>query len=96
MYCSHKKRTFQFNMFLLHLQNNIEKATFIKLYLVSQGRLPLMNLHAVIDIVAEYHQKENILWMFLHSLYHARIVRHENTGKIMLKEKSGMQSTDIH
>ncbi|NXB09746.1 FOCAD protein, partial [Cnemophilus loriae] len=61
-------------------KNNIEKATFMKVYLVSQGRLSLMNLSAVIDIVAGYHQKENILWMLLHSFYHARIVRHENTG----------------
>ncbi|NXV06360.1 FOCAD protein, partial [Cettia cetti] len=61
-------------------KNNIEKATFIKVYLVSQGRLSLTNLSAVINIVAGYHQKENILWMLLHSLYHARIVKHENTG----------------
>uniref|UniRef100_A0A8C5U1L2 Focadhesin n=1 Tax=Malurus cyaneus samueli TaxID=2593467 RepID=A0A8C5U1L2_9PASS len=44
-------------------ENNIEKATFMKVYLVSQGRLPLMNLSAVIAVVAGYHQKENILWM---------------------------------
>ncbi|NXL04355.1 FOCAD protein, partial [Mesembrinibis cayennensis] len=61
-------------------KNNIEKATFTKVYLISQGRLPLMNLSAVIDTVAGYHQKENILWMLLHSFYHARIVSHENTG----------------
>ncbi|XP_017661540.1 PREDICTED: focadhesin [Lepidothrix coronata] len=61
-------------------KNNIEKATFVKVYLVSQGRLSLMNLNAVIDTVAGYHQKENILWMFLYSFYHARITRHENTG----------------
>uniref|UniRef100_A0A8D2N713 Focadhesin n=1 Tax=Zonotrichia albicollis TaxID=44394 RepID=A0A8D2N713_ZONAL len=61
-------------------KNNIEKATFVKVYLVSQGRLSLTNLSAVIHIVAGYHQKKNILWMFLHSFYHARIVRHENTG----------------
>ncbi|XP_053787583.1 focadhesin isoform X1 [Vidua chalybeata] len=61
-------------------KNNIEKATFMKVYLVSQGRLSLTNLSAVIHTVAGYHQKENILWMFLHSFYHARIVRHENTG----------------
>lgn len=58
----------------------------MKLYLVSQGRLPLTNLSAMVDIVAGYHQKENISWMFLHSFYHARIVRHENTGKIRLKK----------
>ncbi|KAM6303675.1 focadhesin isoform 2-T2 [Podargus strigoides] len=61
-------------------KNNVEKATFTKVYLISQGRLPLMNLSAVIDAVAGYPQKENILWIFLHSLYHARIVSHENTG----------------
>lgn len=68
----------------------------MKVYLVSQGRLSLMNLSAVIDTVAGYHQKENILWMLLHSFYHARIVKHENTGKIRLKEKSTMQSTGIY
>lgn len=61
-------------------KNNIEKATFMKVYLVSQGRLSLTNLSAVINIVAGYHQKENILWMLLHGFYHARIVKHENTG----------------
>ncbi|KFM04188.1 Focadhesin [Aptenodytes forsteri] len=61
-------------------KNNIEKATFTKVYLISQGRLPLTNFSAVIDTVAGYHQKENILWMLLHSFYHARIVSHENTG----------------
>ncbi|NXI56364.1 FOCAD protein, partial [Chloroceryle aenea] len=61
-------------------KNNIEKATFMKVYLISQGRLPLINLSALIDTVAGYHQKENILWMLMHGLYHARIVSHENTG----------------
>ncbi|NXS66373.1 FOCAD protein, partial [Pandion haliaetus] len=43
-------------------KNNIEKATFTKVYLISEGRLPLMNLSAVIDTVAGYHQKEiNVL-----------------------------------
>ncbi|NWH66148.1 FOCAD protein, partial [Geococcyx californianus] len=61
-------------------QDNIEKATFMKVYLISQGRLSLMNLSAVIDPVAGYHHQENILWMLLHSFYHSRIVSHENTG----------------
>uniref|UniRef100_A0A8C0FNP3 Focadhesin n=1 Tax=Bubo bubo TaxID=30461 RepID=A0A8C0FNP3_BUBBB len=60
--------------------NNIQKATFTKVYLISQGRLPLMNLMAVIDTVARYHEKENILWLLLQCFYHARIVSHENTG----------------
>ncbi|NWX24347.1 FOCAD protein, partial [Aegotheles bennettii] len=61
-------------------KNNIEKATFTKVYLISQGRLPLINLSAVIDTVTGYHQKNTILWVLLHSFYHARIVSHENTG----------------
>uniref|UniRef100_A0A8B9GT48 Focadhesin n=1 Tax=Amazona collaria TaxID=241587 RepID=A0A8B9GT48_9PSIT len=61
-------------------QSNIEKATFMKVYLISQGKLPLMNLRAVIDTVAVYHKKESISWMLLHSFYHTRIVSHENTG----------------
>ncbi|NXW61340.1 FOCAD protein, partial [Eurystomus gularis] len=61
-------------------KNNIEKATFMKVYLISQGRLSLMNLSALIDTVAGYHQKENISWMLLHGFYHVRIVSHENTG----------------
>ncbi|KAK2524021.1 focadhesin [Columba livia] len=61
-------------------KNDIEKATFTKLYLISQGRVPLMNLSAVIDTVGGHHQKENILWMLLLSFYHAGIVSHENTG----------------
>ncbi|NXW86820.1 FOCAD protein, partial [Alopecoenas beccarii] len=61
-------------------KNDIEKATFTKVYLISQGRLPLMNLSAVIDTVGGHHQKENILWMLLIGFYHAGIVSHENTG----------------
>ncbi|XP_065513963.1 focadhesin isoform X2 [Caloenas nicobarica] len=61
-------------------KNDIEKATFTKVYLISQGRLPLMSLSAVIDTVGGHHQKENILWMLLLSFYHAGIVNHENTG----------------
>ncbi|KAM6230125.1 focadhesin [Porphyrio hochstetteri] len=61
-------------------KDNMEKATFMTVYLISQGRLPLMKLNVVIDTLTRYHQKENMLWMLLHSFYHARIVSHENTG----------------
>ncbi|KFV72105.1 Focadhesin, partial [Dryobates pubescens] len=61
-------------------KSNIEKAIFTEVYLISQGRLPLMKFGAVIDAVVGYHQKEHILWMLLNGLYHARIVSHENTG----------------
>ncbi|XP_067409252.1 focadhesin isoform X2 [Emydura macquarii macquarii] len=61
-------------------KNNIEKATFIKVYLVSQGRLSLFSLNDVIGIAVRCQQKETVAWMLLHSFYHARIVSHENTG----------------
>lgn len=67
----------------------------MKVYLISQGKLPLMNLRAVIDTVAVYHKKENISWMLLHSFYHARIVSHENTGKVRFKEESVTKLIDI-
>uniref|UniRef100_A0A674K3S4 Focadhesin n=1 Tax=Terrapene triunguis TaxID=2587831 RepID=A0A674K3S4_9SAUR len=60
--------------------NNIEKTTFIKVYLVSQGRLSLLSLNDVIGIAVRCQQKETIAWMLFHSFYHARIVSHENTG----------------
>lgn len=61
-------------------KNNMEKAIFTKVYLISQGRLPLKNLSVVIETSTGYYQKESIVWMFLHSFYHSRIVSHENTG----------------
>ncbi|XP_042706486.1 focadhesin isoform X3 [Chrysemys picta bellii] len=61
-------------------KNNIEKTTFIKVYLVSQGRLSLLSLNDVIGIAVRCQQKETIAWMLFHSFYHARIVSHENTG----------------
>ncbi|XP_030423609.1 focadhesin isoform X5 [Gopherus evgoodei] len=61
-------------------KNNIEKVTFIKVYLVSQGRLSLLSLNDVIGIAVRCQQKETITWMLFHSFYHARIVSHENTG----------------
>uniref|UniRef100_A0A8C3SNW2 Focadhesin n=1 Tax=Chelydra serpentina TaxID=8475 RepID=A0A8C3SNW2_CHESE len=61
-------------------KNNIEKTTFVKVYLVSQGRLSLLSLNDVIGIAVRCQQKETIAWMLFHSFYHARIVSHENTG----------------
>ncbi|XP_074923401.1 focadhesin isoform X7 [Chelonoidis abingdonii] len=61
-------------------KNNIEKVTFIKVYLVSQGRLSLLSLNDVIGIAVRCQQKETIAWMLFHSFYHARIISHENTG----------------
>ncbi|XP_051044108.1 focadhesin isoform X2 [Phodopus roborovskii] len=61
-------------------KDNIEKAAFVKLYLVSQGRLPLMSLMDLITAAAQHQEKEPLAWMILHSLYQARIVSHANTG----------------
>ncbi|XP_031233685.1 focadhesin isoform X2 [Mastomys coucha] len=61
-------------------KDNIEKAAFVKLYLVSQGRLPLMSLTDLLTAAAQHPEKETLAWMILHSLYQARIVNHANTG----------------
>jgi hypothetical protein len=59
----------------------MEKAAFVKLYLVSQGRFPLMSLTDMLSAAVQHHEKETLAWMILHSLYQARIVSHANTGK---------------
>ncbi|XP_028567937.2 focadhesin [Podarcis muralis] len=61
-------------------KNNLEKVTFVKVYIVSQGRFPLVRWNDVISIAVGCQQKETIVWMLLQSFYHARIVSHENTG----------------
>lgn len=66
------------------LQSSIEKATFVRLYLVSQGRLPLMGLTDMLSVAVQHHEQDTLAWMMLHSLYQARIVSHANTGKTRL------------
>ncbi|XP_034358935.1 focadhesin isoform X3 [Arvicanthis niloticus] len=61
-------------------KDNIEKAAFVRLYLVSQGRLPLMSLTDLLTATVQHPEKETLAWMTLHSLYQARIVNHTNTG----------------
>ncbi|XP_062985286.1 focadhesin [Elgaria multicarinata webbii] len=61
-------------------KNNLEKVIFVKVYLVSQGRFPLLRWNDVISIAAGCQKDETVIWMLLHSFYHARIVSHENTG----------------
>lgn len=61
-------------------KENIEKAAFVKLYLISQGRLPLMSLTDLLTAAMQHPSKETLAWMILHSLYQARIVNHANTG----------------
>ncbi|XP_060093204.1 focadhesin [Heteronotia binoei] len=67
-------------------KNNLEKVTFAKVYLVSQGRLPLLRWNEVISIATGCQQKETVVWMLLHSFYQARIVNHENTGVLKRME----------
>lgn len=63
------------------LQSSLEKAAFVRLYLVSQGRFPLMGLTDVLSVAVRHREKDTLAWMTLHSLYQARIVSHANTGK---------------
>ncbi|XP_074064886.1 focadhesin isoform X1 [Macrotis lagotis] len=67
-------------------KNNIRKAAFVKVYLVSQGRFPLMHWNDVIEAAVRYQDKETVAWMMLHGLYHARIISHTNTGVLKRME----------
>ncbi|XP_063570258.1 focadhesin isoform X6 [Pongo abelii] len=67
-------------------KSNIEKAAFVKLYLVSQGRFPLVNLTDMLSVAVQHREKEVLAWMILHSLYQARIVSHANTGVLKRME----------
>uniref|UniRef100_A0A6J0TC71 Focadhesin isoform X1 n=2 Tax=Pogona vitticeps TaxID=103695 RepID=A0A6J0TC71_9SAUR len=67
-------------------KNNLEKVTFVKVYLVAQGRLPLLRWNDVISMAAGCQQKETIVWMLLQSFYHARILSHKNTGVLKRME----------
>nr|XP_045002394.1 focadhesin isoform X2 [Jaculus jaculus] len=67
-------------------KSNVEKASFVKLYLVSQGRFPMMSLTDVVSVAVQHHERETLAWMILHSLYQARIVSHANTGVLKRME----------
>ncbi|XP_066224352.1 focadhesin isoform X1 [Saccopteryx leptura] len=67
-------------------ESSIEKAAFVRLYLVSQGRFPLMGLTDVLSVAVQHHEKGTLAWMTLHSLYQARIVGHANTGVLKRME----------
>lgn len=78
------------------LQNNIEKATFVRLYLVSQGRFPLVGLTDVLRVAMQHQEKATLAWMILHSLYQARIVSHANTGEAGLGPTAGTKRSAHH
>uniref|UniRef100_A0A452UQ38 Focadhesin n=1 Tax=Ursus maritimus TaxID=29073 RepID=A0A452UQ38_URSMA len=66
--------------------SNLEKAAFVRLYLVSQGRFPLMGLMDVLCVAVQHPEKDTLAWMVLHSLYQARVVSHANTGVLKRME----------
>uniref|UniRef100_A0A452FXS9 Focadhesin n=1 Tax=Capra hircus TaxID=9925 RepID=A0A452FXS9_CAPHI len=67
-------------------ESSLEKAAFVRLYLVSQGRFPLMGLTDMLSVAVRHHEKDTLAWMTLHSLYQARIVSHANTGVLKRME----------
>uniref|UniRef100_A0A8C6CLD2 Focadhesin n=1 Tax=Moschus moschiferus TaxID=68415 RepID=A0A8C6CLD2_MOSMO len=67
-------------------ESSLEKAAFVRLYLVSQGRFPLMGLTDVLNVAVRHREKDTLAWMTLHSLYQARIVSHANTGVLKRME----------
>ncbi|EFB27945.1 hypothetical protein PANDA_007053, partial [Ailuropoda melanoleuca] len=67
-------------------ESNLEKAAFVRLYLVSQGRFPLMGLMDVLSAAVQHQEKDALAWMVLHGLYHARVVSHANTGVLKRME----------
>ncbi|XP_063151085.1 focadhesin isoform X1 [Candoia aspera] len=67
-------------------KSSLEKVAFVRVYLVSQGRFPLLRWNDVISIAAGCQQEETIVWMLLNSFYHARILSHENTGVLKRME----------
>nr|KAF6331695.1 focadhesin [Pipistrellus kuhlii] len=67
-------------------ESSLEKASFVRLYLVSQGRLPLMGVNDMLGVAAQHQERDALAWVILHSLYHARIVSHANTGVLKRME----------
>uniref|UniRef100_A0A452QZV0 Focadhesin n=1 Tax=Ursus americanus TaxID=9643 RepID=A0A452QZV0_URSAM len=67
-------------------ESNLEKAAFVRLYLVSQGRFPLMGLMDVLSVAVQHPGKDTLAWMVLHGLYQARVVSHANTGVLKRME----------
>ncbi|XP_006881335.1 PREDICTED: focadhesin [Elephantulus edwardii] len=67
-------------------KSNIEKAAFVKLYLISQGRFPLMHLTDVLGAAVQHSERQTLAWMMLHSFYQARIGSHANTGVLKRME----------
>uniref|UniRef100_UPI00398F1918 focadhesin n=1 Tax=Pristiophorus japonicus TaxID=55135 RepID=UPI00398F1918 len=67
-------------------KNTIAKATFVRAYLVSQGRVPLLCFNDIIATAAGNCQMETVNWIMLQSFYQSRLVSHQNTGVIKRME----------
>ncbi|KAG8455075.1 hypothetical protein GDO86_001338 [Hymenochirus boettgeri] len=67
-------------------KDSLEKAIFMRVYLISKGRLPLSCLDDVIKVASEYREKQSIVWMLVQAFYQARITSHPNTGVLKRME----------
>ncbi|XP_066460428.1 focadhesin [Eleutherodactylus coqui] len=61
-------------------QDNILKSTFVRVYLISQGRLALSYLKEVIEVAMKCKDNQTIIWMLLQTFYQARVRSHQTTG----------------
>ncbi|KAM4809794.1 focadhesin [Rhinophrynus dorsalis] len=68
------------------LKENIEKAAFVLVYLITQGRLPLSYLSNIIGVAVECKEKQAVTWMLLQAFYQVRITSHPNTGVLKRME----------
>lgn len=61
-------------------KENVEKATLVIVYLVSQGRVPFIGLNDILRVTVGCSQKEAVSWMLFQSFFQARLITHQNTG----------------
>ncbi|XP_041419597.1 focadhesin isoform X2 [Xenopus laevis] len=67
-------------------KEKVEKATFMRAYLISQGRLPLSCLNDVIEVATKCREKQTITRMLLQAFYQMRLTSHTNTGVLKRME----------
>ncbi|XP_059498906.1 focadhesin isoform X2 [Stegostoma tigrinum] len=67
-------------------KDTIAKSTFVRAYLVSQGRVPLLCLNDVIAAAIGSCHMEIVIWILLQSFYQCRLISHQNTGVIKRME----------
>ncbi|XP_072446311.1 focadhesin [Chiloscyllium punctatum] len=67
-------------------KDTIAKSTFVRAFLVSQGRVPLLCLNDVIAAAVGSCHMETVIWIMLQSFYQCRLISHQNTGVIKRME----------